>query len=142
MKCIAYSGGYKYQLKRTLELAIGLVPAAPVHTEYVRLDLRGVIVVREGYAWDGPSGPAIDSVSFMRGSLVHDALYQLMRDGHLDHLHYRDAADRTLQKLCLEDGMWRIFAWCAYWLVRRWGDPYCDPARRRPPLRAPRGCGP
>jgi len=29
----------------------------------------------------------------MRGSLVHDALYQLMRDGHLDRATHREAAD-------------------------------------------------
>ena len=39
------------------------------------------------------------------GSLLHDALYQLMREGLLDHTLHREAADRILQSLCREDGM-------------------------------------
>jgi hypothetical protein len=39
----------------------------------------------KGYAWNGPSGPTLDTRNFMRGSLVHDALYQLMREGRMDN---------------------------------------------------------
>ena len=49
-------------------------------------------------AGDGPSGPAIDTKNFMRASLVHDALYQLMRLGTLDKSR-RQYADRLLQTI-------------------------------------------
>jgi hypothetical protein len=78
----------------------------------------------------------------MRGSLVHDALYQLMRDEYLDRAVYRDAADRTLQKICKEDGMWSLRAWWVYQGVRLFADPAADPASKRPWIRAPEGCEP
>jgi predicted HicB family RNase H-like nuclease len=36
--------------------------------------------------------------------LVHDALYQLMRENYPDLNIHREAADRILQKICKEDG--------------------------------------
>jgi hypothetical protein len=41
------------------------------------------LTIRAGYAYDGPSGPTIDTPSAMRPALIHDALYQLMRMGLL-----------------------------------------------------------
>ena len=51
---------------------------------WVSIQPDGRLVIQKGYAWDGPSGPTIDTENFMRGSLVHDALYQLFREGKLD----------------------------------------------------------
>ena len=48
---------------------------------------------------------------------MHDALYQLMGDGLLP-LSEREAADATLRRICLEDGMSSIRAWWVYWGVR------------------------
>lgn len=140
--CIAYNDGYKYQLKQNYALRIPITPPAPIRTEYVSLELNGELSIKRGYAWDGPSGPTLDTVSFMRGSLVHDALYQLMRDGHLDRHAYREAADRILQDLCRQDGMLRIRAWWVYHGVRLFADPAADPASRRPLTHAPEGCQP
>ena len=142
MKCIAYNGGYEYQLKERCSLFIDIKPDAFINTEYITLDTGGNLTISEGYAWDGPSGPTIDSLTFMRGSLVHDALYQLMRDGYLDHNVYREAADRILQKICKEDGMWSLRAWLVYRGVRLFADPHADPADKRPVIRAPEGCTP
>jgi hypothetical protein len=142
MKCIAYNGGYKYQLKETYCLAIDIKPEAPINTEYIKLDIEGNLTIVEGYAWDGPSGPTIDTLTFMRGSLVHDALYQLMRECYLDHNVYREAADRTLQKICKEDGMCSFRAWYVYQGVHFFADPAADPAAERPVTRAPKGCTP
>lgn len=89
---------------------------------------------------DGPSGPTFDTLTFMRGSLVHDALYQLMREGGLDRQMYREAADITLRQICLEDGMNPIRAWWVYQGVRLFGNPSADPANREPIEYAPKGC--
>lgn len=83
----------------------------------------GVLHIDRGYAWDGPSGPAIHTANFMRGSLVHDALYQLMREGHLAASRYRDDADKELKLTCLEDGMSSLRAWWVYHGVRLGGGP-------------------
>ena len=142
MKCIAYKSGYKYQLKEDCTTSTSIKPAAPIDTEYIKLAVDGTLTVKEGYAWDGPSGPTIDTLNFMRGSLVHDALYQLMREKHLDKDKNREAADRLLQSICKEDGMWTLRAWWVYQAVHRWGDPSADPANERPVVRAPKGCAP
>ncbi len=47
----------------------------------------------------------------MRGSVVHDALYQLMREGRLNRDDWREAADDELTRLCLQDGMSKPRAW-------------------------------
>ena len=91
----------------------------------------------KGYAWDCPSGPTLDTRNFMRGSLVHDALYQLMRESLLDHTIHREPADRILQSLCREDGMTALRAWWVYQGVRLFGNPASDPAQQRPVLWAP-----
>ncbi len=142
VKCIAYKGGYKYQLKRTYTVRIPIVPSATIGNKYVSLDTDGILTIQEGYAWDGPSGPMVDIPSSMRGSLVHDALYQLMREGYLDRKVYRQTADRTLRDMCMEDGMWSILAWCVYYGVRGFADPAADPASKRPITYAPRVCKP
>ena len=71
----------------------------------------------KGYAWDGPSGPAIDTKNFMRGSLVHDACYQLMREGLLPQ-DKRKPSDVLLWLICLDDGMSRTRADYVYHAVR------------------------
>lgn len=70
----------------------------------------GVLMIKAGYCWDGASGPTIDTQSSMRASLVHDAFYQLMREGLLPQ-EYRAAADNLFQSICREDGMGRFRAW-------------------------------
>ena len=142
MKCIAYKSGYKYQLKETYTVRIPVIPPAAIHTEYISLETTGDLTLKEGYAWDGPSGPTIDTLTFMRGSLVHDALYQLMREGRLDHNVYRESADKTLRAICKEDGMWSVRAWWVYHGVRLFADPAADPADERPLTHAPKGCQP
>ena len=140
MKCIVYQDGYKYQLKKSYILNIPITPPESIVTEYIQLDNEGNLTIKKGYAWDGPSGPTIDTKTFMRGSLIHDALYQLMRENHLDHKKYRDQADRILQKICKEDGMWSFRAWYVYHGVRLFSDPAADPAAKKPTILAPDGC--
>ena len=53
----------------------------------------------------------------MRGSLVHDALYQLIREGELPK-ELRVDADKVLRRACLADGMSRFRAWYVYKAVR------------------------
>lgn len=138
MKTIAYSSGYKYQLRETYVVTLSEIkPCTKIETEYLTLDSDGLLTIRKGYAWDGPSGPAIDTRTFMRGSLVHDALYQLIREGHLD-IDRRKAADIILRRICREDGMWSWRAWWVYHGLRFFARPAADPMSRRPVIFAPK----
>jgi hypothetical protein len=141
MRGIAYRGGYKYQLQEGYSLEISIRPTEAVGNDYIALDPQGALRIAKGYAWDGPSGPTLDTRNFMRGSLVHDALYQLMREGLLDHTIHREAADRILQSLCREDGMTALRAWWVYQGVCLFGNPASEPAQQRPVLWAPGAAG-
>jgi hypothetical protein len=140
MECILYRKGYKYQLSTRYVTVIDIKPKKAIKTEYIALTTKGKLTISKGYAWDGPSGPTIDTLNFMRGSLVHDALYQLIREGHLDIDQYRDDADRLLRNLCREDGMSAARALWVYLAVRAAGRPAADPASSKPPTYAPQPC--
>lgn len=112
---------YKYQLMQDYVVKIPLKPATGINTGFIRLTKGGKLTIKNRYAWDGASGPAIDTRTIMRGSLVHDALYQLMRERHLDYLKDRKAADRILRDICLEDGMSKVRAKYIYDGVRLGG---------------------
>jgi Protein of unknown function (DUF1353) len=140
MECIAYKSGYKYQLKENYVSVIGIQLSSPIKTDYIELTAKEKLTIKKGYAWDGSSGPTIDTLNFMRGSLVHDALYQLMRERHLDKEKHREFADRLLQAICKEDGMTDLRAWWVYQGVRVGGDPSAGPANDKPIVRAPKSC--
>jgi len=112
---------YKYRLVDSIEheLLVKLPYSHLLYTPYISIN-DGCITIKEGYAWDGPSGPTIDTTDFLKGSLIHDALYQLMREKYLPG-HYRKLADKELEKICIKQGMpkWRV--WYVYYGVRWFG---------------------
>ena len=63
----------------------------------------------------------------MRGSLVHDALYQLMRLSALDYKVHRRRADEILKEICLEDGMSSFGVWYVYQAVRLFAEGNARP---------------
>lgn len=119
---------YKYQLAETYQLEIEIRPPVALHSEYVDLNEKGVLTIYRGYAWDGPSGPTFDTRDFMRASLVHDALYQLIRMGLLARA-FRDEADNLLRFLCLQDGMPMVRASWVHAAVRAMGNLSCEPRK-------------
>ena len=141
VECIHYRSGYKYQLKKTVTVSTKIRPdEEKVIGRFVKLGADGLLEINDGYAWDGPSGPTIDTKNFMRGSLVHDALYQLMREGELDKAKWRKAADEELARICREDGMTRLRAWWVLEAVRWFADSAASPGGNDPVSTAPRGC--
>ncbi|MDO9041119.1 MAG: DUF1353 domain-containing protein [Desulfocapsaceae bacterium] len=131
---IAYKEGYKYQLDRDYLVVIPITLDRDIYSDFICLRSDGLLRIKKGYAWDGPSGPTIDTRNFMRGSLVHDALYQLIREHGLDPV-YRETADQTLRAICKEDGMTDIRAWWVYEGVRFGGGAAV--AHDNPVLHAP-----
>jgi len=79
----------------------------------------GVLTVCKGYGWDGASGPAIDTKNFIRGSLVHDALYEVI--GKQGTFHLRKHADKFLIDIVKEDGMTWARRQYVYRAVRMFG---------------------
>lgn len=137
MSHIHYRDGYKYQLTENYVVTIDIKPEVDIKTGYIDLSKDGQLFIKKSYAWDGPSGPTFDTKNFMRGSLVHDALYQLMRNELLDKEVHRKYADILLKDMCKEDGMSSIRAWWVYRAVRAFGDPAADPSGKKPVIIAP-----
>lgn len=108
---------YKYTLLEPFSMQLDIFVPVGGCWGLLAIDRSGLLEIRRGYAWDGPSGPTFDTPAFMRGSLVHDALYQLMREGRIPRTQ-RKRADEILRAICLEDGMSRVRAQWVYLGVR------------------------
>jgi len=117
---------YKYNLHSDLEFETGINVDNPQNLGLLEIVAKGKLTIRKGYSWDGPSGPTIDTKNFMQGSLIHDALYQLMREGVLPQ-HLRQKADEILQAVCIKDGMSKVRAWWVYRGVRIGGTSSARP---------------
>jgi hypothetical protein len=100
MNSITYQSGYKYQLWETTSCFIPWLP--DFETEWLIAADR-ILTIKRGYAWNG-ANVIPDCKEIMRGSLVHDALYQAIRLGWLDP-RFKRAADRLFKNQCREDGI-------------------------------------
>lgn len=93
---VKYKKGYKYQLQETYAISTGIVGFS-IYTDFLILDIKGNLVIKKGYAWDGATGfPDIEVV--MEPSLVHDAGYQLIRLGLMPE-SYKKVWDALLLKV-------------------------------------------
>jgi len=110
-------GGYKYEVRVEYEYPVSNLRHISFDNSFLSL-WDGVLLIKVGYAWDGPSFLALDTLNSMRGSLIHDALYQLMREGVISRTIHRKYADQLLRKICIEDGMCEFRAWYWYRFVR------------------------
>lgn len=125
--CYRELQNYKYQLMDDHVYQTDIRPEQSIDYKFMSLDVDGLLTVRKAYAWDGPSGIAIDTKNFMRGSLVHDVLYQMMRLNALDYKVHRKRTDEMLREICLEDGMSSFRAWYVYRAVRWFGEANATP---------------
>ena len=136
MPSIRFKKGYKYQLTLNANFHIPIHPPQAIETDFICLTPKGELTICLGYSWDGASGPTYDDRHNMRGSLVHDALYQLMRMGLLVQ-EYRAVADHIMYTKLLEDGMIKFRAKYYYWAVRRFAAKYADPKYAKKVCEAP-----
>ena len=148
-KQICYTkGAYKYDLQHDWDHPIDLEPPdgdAAVDGDWVRVTSDGTIHFKAHYLWDGPSGPAIDTQNFMRASLVHDGLYQLLREGKLSRndkewSRNRKKADKILRTLCKQDGMGYFRRAWVYRALRWFGGPAATGGDEDKMRCAPEGC--
>ena len=124
MDKIYYKKGYKYKIITEYSVDIKLL-GYDIETQFIELDKFGELIILVGYCYDGASC-AVDTKSFMRGSLVHDALYQLIREGHLPK-STREKCDKILIEICKEDGMSWLRRKYVYKAVRKFGGSAVKP---------------
>lgn len=133
--CVKYREGYKYHIADDM-VVMSPILGYSIDTDWIRLFPTGWLLLKKGYASDGPSGPTIDTKSFMRGAFAHDALYQFIREGLLPE-STRNLADVFLHDLCIVDGMWEIRAAWVYLGVALCGDGAILPSSGKEILIAP-----
>ncbi|UTW10253.1 DUF1353 domain-containing protein [Marinobacterium rhizophilum] len=134
---IAYRSGYKYQLAEDYSLKISIKPGTDIDTAFIALDAQGNLRVKSGYAWDGTSGPVVDTPFNLRASLVHDALYQLMREKSLSAKEHKEKADKLFKKLVKEDGVPAPVAQVYYEALKKLGKPATKPENAKAVKHAP-----
>ena len=113
---------YKYQLveEYMVKTAIKMKDQDGGMFCYLRPVATGsMLVMKQGYSWDGTSGPTVDTENTMRAGLVHDSLYQLLREGVIGQ-EYVDYADELFHKILREDGVSRFRAWYYFKGVSNW----------------------
>jgi hypothetical protein len=137
MRQIKYKGAYKYQLVDDYSLKLEVFTDEFIETDYIIFGGQGYLKIKAGYAWDGPSGPVLDTVENMRASLIHDALYQLLREEWLPQT-FRQKADAEFRRLCIVDGVKSYRAWCWYVALRIGGNPAASPENAKIVNVAPR----
>lgn len=135
---VTYRSGYKHQNDKMRVYQTDIIPDKVVETRYITLNTDGRLFIMQGYAWDGPTGvPDIWGTRWLiRPSLIHDALYQLLREGMLP-ADWRRRADIEFKLACHADARWKWLGNTAYWFVRKFGKVAADPASKRPVLTAP-----
>jgi hypothetical protein len=121
-----YKSGYKYQLEEDEVFISSVVIDKVIKTKYINLT-NGALIIKAGYAWDGPSGPTYDSVNSMRGSLYHDAMYQLMRMKKVP-ARWRVKADDDFGTILKNDGMWNPRRWMWVNMVKKLAAGAADPS--------------
>ena len=117
---IAYKNNWKYKLKKDyshcLPENLHEENRSESKNDFISLT-KNTIEFKPGYAWDGPSGPTVDTSNAMRASLVHDGLYQAMREGWLPQ-NKRKPADVEFLRILKEDDMFLLRRWAWFRAVR------------------------
>lgn len=134
---IKYRRGYKYQLAEDYPYKLDFNVPQNETQDFIKLKANNQLVIKKGYAWDGPSGGVPDSKRNLRASLIHDALYQLLRNQVLDMKLHRDPADKLFKKLCKEDGVSDAIAHGYYLALKKFGKKAASHKNKKQILHAP-----
>jgi hypothetical protein len=94
---------YKYELHEDVAVSVPELSKYSFYHEYFSM-AQGIIYIRKGYAWDGVSGPTIDTKNTFLAGLTHDALYQSIREKFLPPSE-KATADKIFRRLLRANGM-------------------------------------
>lgn len=113
------TGGYKLLETVSAVTLVSIERDVHLADRLISLSANGVISIKDGYVWDGATC-AIDTADFILGSLVHDALYHLIRVNAVP-ASMRLNADKTLCILLKKAGMSWFRRMYVYYMVRLFG---------------------
>ncbi len=138
---VEFSESYPYKLQEDVCVQTKIQHGKRLITEneLASLDKNGLLRIKKGFIWNG-ANVIPDTRSNMFAALVHDALYQIMRDyqenmGDIDREEFRESADKLFLELWIKNGG-GFFAKRCYSILRRAGSRYTS-RKRKPPRRNP-----
>ena len=125
---------YKYELTQAHTMLLRDLPAGVQlkehRSKYIVLTKNSHgewwLTVKEGYRWDGVSGPTWDTDNTMRGGLIHDVLFQLMR-GRVLAQNCFEWVNRLFRNILLEDDICMFRASYYFWAVQHFAHRYARP---------------
>ena len=117
---IKYISGGKHQLVEDVTFDTNIHPHENIVTRFVELKTNGKLTLKEGFFWDGCSGPTWDSPSSRRAGAIHDGLYRLAQKKLIGGETNRKKTDRIFYDYLLADGMVNFRAKVWWRSVRRW----------------------
>ena len=130
----------KYEMLRNC-VVLTEIKGYRISHRYFELYEDGRLVIKTGYRWDGPSGPTVDTPSFMRGSCVHDIFFQCLRENLFILIKLKweswgevsnwrrlfNLSNKELRRFCIEDGMmYPRYDW-VYYAVKKAGAKHARP---------------
>ena len=126
-----YRKGYKYQIADDEVIPLSTPLGGLVfNSNFFYANGDGFLVILNGYAWDGVSGPTIDTESTYIPGLGHDALSQAVREGLIP--------DEMLPFVHKEFNIWlwkmkmvNFRRWYYYEAVKKFGNRHAQAGKTR-----------
>ena len=113
---------YKYKFKVEENFSIELPFKIPDFEHPYASSKDSILSIKKGYAWDGASGPIINTRDTLVASLVHDVLYQAMRLNLIkSSTENRQIADKNFFEILKMNGVNSIRRKVWYFAVRLFG---------------------
>jgi len=130
-----YRKGYRIQIAEDEVFKTSFRPVKPIITKNIELYPDGKMIVKNGFACDGPTG-TIRRKTNTRPATGHDAKYDLMRMGLLDWKLW-PIADGDYAIDLREDGAWEITIKINIKVLKTMRGYFANPKRRKKIYKAP-----
>ena len=122
--------GFRYQVEEDFIIIIeDFRPDTTIINEFFEFYTDGTLLIKRGFAWDGPSGPTIDTKNGHVAAIVHDVFYRCIRKGYLP-LSIKPISDKIFYKLLRKKGMFVLRAYLWYLGVKLFGMKACTTPSR------------
>jgi hypothetical protein len=115
---IQYLNGYKFKLYKDYTIQTTIIGINVSSTEF-NLRSSGELTIYKNFAWNGATN-WIDTNETIRATLVHDVLYQLIRDNYIPR-EQRILCDKLFYRILIEDKCNKIIAKLMYFAVKKFG---------------------
>jgi hypothetical protein len=125
-----------FRVADTWEIQTQIATDRIIRTQWIDL-VKGLLVMKQGFCFEGSApGPkwllkalGILGKKSKRGYCAHDAIYDLIRNGHIEPF-WKEAADDLMNEIHLKDRMARPAAKIVHRSVVSFADFAIDPANR------------